>query len=64
MLILTRRVGESLIISDDIEVRIVETHDNQARLGVTAPRNVEVHREEVYRRIRQGVPRRADDDAD
>ena len=51
MLVLTRRVGETLIISDNIRVTILDVSGNQIRLGVTAPREVPVHREEVARRI-------------
>ena len=52
MLILTRRIGETLIIRDNIRVTVVEVSGNQIRLGVTAPREVPVHREEVADRIR------------
>ena len=51
MLILTRKKGERIIIDDDIEVMIVGIHGTQVRLGITAPQEVEVHREEVYDRI-------------
>jgi len=51
MLILTRRVGETLMIGDDITVTVLAVKGSQVRLGVEAPREVEVHREEVYRRI-------------
>ena len=52
MLILTRRPGETLIISDNIRVTVLDVSGNQIRLGVTAPREVPVHREEVAERIR------------
>ena len=52
MLVLTRRIGETLIIRDNIRVTVVEVSGNQIRLGVTAPREVPVHREEVAERIR------------
>lgn len=52
MLILTRRTYESIKIGDGIEVRIVGVEGNQVKLGIRAPRDVEVHREEVYHRIR------------
>ena len=52
MLILTRRIGETLIISDNIRVTVLDVSGNQIRLGVTAPREVPVHREEVAERIR------------
>ena len=51
MLILTRRVGESLIISDDMKVTVLGIKGNQIRIGVSAPREVGVHREEIYNRI-------------
>jgi len=51
MLILTRKVGESLIISDDMKVTVLGIKGNQIRIGVSAPREVAVHREEIYNRI-------------
>jgi len=57
MLILTRRVGEILIIDDDIEVQILGIKGNQIRVGIDAPQEISVHRQEVYKRIqleRQG----------
>lgn len=51
MLILTRRVGEKLMIGDDIEVTILGIKGNQARIGIVAPENVAVHRKEIYQRI-------------
>ena len=52
MLILTRRIGETLIIRDNIRVTVLDVSGNQIRIGVTAPREVPVHREEVAERIR------------
>ncbi len=52
MLILTRRVGETLMVGDDISVTVLGVKGNQVRIGVNAPRNVSVHREEIYERIR------------
>jgi carbon storage regulator len=51
VLILTRRVGESLIIGDDVVVNVLGVKGNQVRLGVDAPKDVTVHREEIYNRI-------------
>lgn len=53
MLVLTRNTGQSLKIGDDIEVRILGVKGNQVRIGVDAPKDVSVHREEIYERIQQ-----------
>ena len=53
VLILTRSIGESIKIGDDITVTVLAVNGNQAKVGVSAPRDVEVHREEVYVRVQQ-----------
>ncbi|MGB1799571.1 MAG: carbon storage regulator CsrA [Gammaproteobacteria bacterium] len=53
MLILTRRVGESLMIGDEVNVTVLGIRGNQVRIGVDAPKDVAVHREEIYDRIQQ-----------
>ncbi len=53
MLILTRRVGETLMIGDDVTVTVLGVKGNQVRVGVSAPKEVSVHREEIYERIKQ-----------
>jgi carbon storage regulator len=51
MLILTRRGGESVIIGDDVKITVLAVRGNQVRLGIDAPKDVSVHREEIYERI-------------
>ena len=51
MLILTRRVGETLMVGDQVTVTVLGLKGNQVRIGVNAPRDVAVHREEIYQRI-------------
>lgn len=53
MLILTRRIGETLIIGDDVNITVLGVKGNQVRLVINAPKDVSVHREEIYLRIQQ-----------
>jgi carbon storage regulator len=53
MLILTRRVGETVMIGDEVTVTVLGVKGNQVRIGVNAPKNVAVHREEIYDRIKK-----------
>ena len=53
MLILTRRVGETLMVGDEVSITVLGVKGNQVRLGVNAPKTIAVHREEIYARIQQ-----------
>ncbi|HVC30710.1 MAG TPA: carbon storage regulator CsrA [Steroidobacteraceae bacterium] len=53
MLILTRRVGETVMIGDDVTITVLGVKGNQVRVGINAPKSVAVHREEIYERIKR-----------
>lgn len=53
MLVLSRRLGETLIIGNDTKISVLGISGNQVRLGITAPKEITVHREEVYQRIKE-----------
>lgn len=56
MLILTRRVGETLMVGDEVTVTVLGVKGNQVRIGVVAPKHVAVHRKEIYERIQNAKP--------
>jgi carbon storage regulator len=64
MLILTRRVGETLMIGDEVTVTVLGVKGSQVRLGITAPKDVGVHREEIYQKIGKVGTEKTEPDAD
>lgn len=61
MLIMTRRIGERIMVGSDITVTVLDVKGTQVRIGIEAPRDVAVHREEVYERIHNADPPRPPD---
>jgi carbon storage regulator len=60
MLILTRRAGESIIIGDDIVITVLNWKSNQVRIGIEAPKDISIHREEIYKRIQKELSTQED----
>ncbi len=61
MLILTRRISESIIIGENVKITVLGVKGNQVRIGIEAPKDVSVHREEIFLRIKEGVDPDASD---
>ncbi len=64
MLILTRKLNESITIGDDVKITVLEIEKGHVRLGIDAPRHISIHREEVYERIREENSKNAKKDED
>lgn len=60
MLILTCRVGEAIMIGEGVSITVMSVIDRKVRIGVSAPKEITVHRQEVYERIQSGIPFRED----
>lgn len=60
MLILTRKIGEVLLVGDDVEITVLSIRGNQVKLGVNAPKEISVHRQEIYERIKASAEEKFD----